>query len=622
MLALAFTWTQAVRRKTMTPCLSAFADNWGWSTTSPNDHQGIFEVTIGFVRACGMTIDWKKSWSWATNKQHAQLLKQALNLFLDPDIVKQVQGAFDLGCQITYHGPPKLGQQRNRIAKATKKLQILQRLLFDIRIKSHLVITGIMPIFCYGVELLPVGQHHLDAIRTQVANAVHGSNHSRNSAMAVLMTPHLQDPVVILIVKVLRTCRRNLSRMSSEEREKFFEVASLHKGESHNCRGPASCLKFYLLWLGWSITKTGIVHTFPGVSIHLLHSSLKTLARLCQKAWESQIIVLHSDRKPWRGLPQPDALATQRVISLFHVKEQHRLIQEISGSFQLATQKQKWDPQTTENCAFCGQLDSREHRTMHCPATAETREPFSEVISFFQNRGATICELPVLFRHNLDDFFLMVHQQHEEPTVSSDLLFQLATLQADGCRLKIYTDGSCQHPETPHCSFAAYAAVIDLCRTGQERLDIVTDYRTNLKPPSNFVPLIIGRTQGEQRVDRSELFCITKICEILTLTEIYTDSASSLDVVKRCQVAASTSELYLEDFDLVERLWTALRQGSHVFHKVEAHCVPHATHDDMQCFHRLGNQKADAMAVTACWNLCHSLQSMKLCFWNIARFEK
>ena len=217
----------------------------------------------------------------------------------------------------------------------------------------------------------------------------------------------------------------------------------------------------------------------------------------------------------------------------------------------------------------------------------------------------------------------MVHQQHEEPTVSSDLLFQLATLQADGCRLKIYTDGSCQHPETPHCSFAAYAAVIDLCRTDQERLDIVTDYRTNLKPPSNFVPLIIGRTQGEQRIYRSELFCITKICEILTLTEIYTDSASSLDVVKRCQVAASTSELiYLEDFDLVERLWTALRQGSHVFHKVEAHCVPHATHDDMQCFHRLGNQKADAMAVTACWNLCHSLQSMKLCFWNIARFEK
>ena len=164
-------------------------------------------------------------------------------------------------------------------------------------------------------------------------------------------------------------------------------------------------MKFYLLLLGWSITKTGIVHTFPGVSVHLLHSSLKTLARLGQKAWESQIIVLHSDRKPWRGLPQPDALATQRVISLFHVKEQHRLIQEISGSFQLATQKQKWDPQTTENCAFCGQLDSREHRTMHCPATAETREPFSEVISFFQNRGATICELPVLFRHNLDDFF-------------------------------------------------------------------------------------------------------------------------------------------------------------------------------------------------------------------------
>ena len=608
MLALAFTWTSAIRRLTNNPCISAFADNWGWSTNDPNDHRCIFEVTIAFVRATGMSIDWQKSWLWATQKQHAQVLKQALSRFLDPDVVKQVQGAFDLGCQMTYHGPPKLGQQRNRFEKAMKKLQTLQRLIYDIRVKAHLVVTGILPIFCYGVELLPIGKHHVDTLRIQIADAVHGSNHSRNTSMSVLMTPHLQDPVVVIIVKVLRTCRRILGRMTSVEQDRFFEVASQHKGQAHNCRGPASCLKFYLLWIGWTISKQGFIHTFPGVSVHLVHSSLRTLARLCQKAWESQVLIYHSDRKSWRGLPPPDALATHKILLKFSPKEQHRIIQEISGSFQLATQKQKWDSQATDSCWLCGQPDSREHRALQCPATAEIREPFEDVISFFQDRGSNVCDLPIQFRHHLDEYFMMVHQQHEEPILSPDLQTHLDTLQSNGYRVRVFTDGSCQHPETPQCSFAAYAAVIDLCTSDQERLHIVAEYRTTLQAPSNFVPLILGRTPGEQRIHRSELFCITKICEILTNAEIFTDSASSLDVISRCQHVSSKFELmHLEDFEIVERLWEALKRGSFVFHKIDAHCLPQATHDDMLCFNRLGNKKADELAVTACWNLCPRL---------------
>ena len=71
--------------------------------------------------------------------------------------------------------------------------------------KSHVVVTGIQPICCYGVELLPVGQHHLDALRIQIADAIQGSSHNRNSAMAVLTTPHLQDPTVILLVRVFKS---------------------------------------------------------------------------------------------------------------------------------------------------------------------------------------------------------------------------------------------------------------------------------------------------------------------------------------------------------------------------------------------------------------------------------
>lgn len=85
----------------------------------------------------------------------------------------------------------------------------------------------------------------------------------------------------------------------------------------------------------------------------------------------------------------------------------------------------------------------------------------------------------------------------------------------------------------------------------------------------SVVFLGIGRTPGEQRIYRSEIFCIVKVCESLTCADIFTDSQSSLDVVARCQLASKVEELiYLEDYDSVERLWFALQKGSFHFYKM------------------------------------------------------
>lgn len=235
---------------------------------------------------------------------------------------------------------------------------------------------------------------------------------------------------------------------------------------------------------------------------------------------------------------------------------------------------------------------------MHCPATAETREQYTDVISYYQHLGSDICDPPVLFRNQLDDYFHLVQHQHEEPVLDPALQMQLACRQAAGFRLRAFTDGPCQHPETPQCSFAAYAAVIDLCETDDMRLEVVADFRRTQRMPSNFAPVFLGRTPGEQRIFRSEKVCIVKVCETLTCADIFTDSQSSLDVVVRCQLASKLEELiYLEDYDMVEYLWFALQKRSFHFYKIDAR----------QCFNRLRNMKADELAVTACWNLCPRL---------------
>ena len=165
--------------------------------------------------------------------------------------------------------------------------------------------------------------------------------------------------------------------------------------------------------------------------------------------------------------------------------------------------------------------------------------------------------------------------QHEEPFLEPALQRQLDARQAAGTCIRVFTDGSCQHPETPQCSFAAFAAVIDLFETDEMRMEVVAESRNTQRMPSNFVPLFLGRTPGEQRIYRSEILCTVKVCETLTCAEIFTDSQSALDVVTRCQLASRVEDLmHLEDYDMVERLWFALRNGNFHFFKIDAHQNP------------------------------------------------
>ena len=66
MLTIAFTWIQYIQRQTSNVLPSAFADNWGWSTTQPAQHENALRATKQIAEFLNMIIDWKKSWIWST----------------------------------------------------------------------------------------------------------------------------------------------------------------------------------------------------------------------------------------------------------------------------------------------------------------------------------------------------------------------------------------------------------------------------------------------------------------------------------------------------------------------------------------------------------------------------
>lgn len=105
MVAVAYAWVHNVQVAAPATRVGAYADNWGWATQVAQDHPLIFRATVDFVKAMGMEIDWQKSWYWSTDARHQRFILQAVKTHTHIAVSK-VAHAQDLGCTMTYHGPP------------------------------------------------------------------------------------------------------------------------------------------------------------------------------------------------------------------------------------------------------------------------------------------------------------------------------------------------------------------------------------------------------------------------------------------------------------------------------------------------------------------------------------
>lgn len=133
--------------------LNIFADNWTWYATDGNLHGPMATHTVRLVQAFGMTIDWNKSWMWAATKQSIQQLRQALQPHVGEMQLKELLHAMDLGAQMTYRGPARLGRYKDRMAEATKRLKAIQKLPYTLTTKAHLIMTAVYPQVFFGIEV-------------------------------------------------------------------------------------------------------------------------------------------------------------------------------------------------------------------------------------------------------------------------------------------------------------------------------------------------------------------------------------------------------------------------------------------------------------------------------------
>ncbi len=619
MVLLAYIWVLSLKARAAQSCITAYADNWGWSTSLAPSHSVLLETTVLFVAATNMQIDWDKSWIWSTDASHAASLKRAIGRHIDSQRVAHVCSSMDLGSQLTYRGPPRLGKFRQRLHHAHGRLDRIQRLPNPLDEKIRLVLAGVYPCAFYGLQLLPVGTQHFARLRVAVANCLLGLSRSRNSAIALACLPGIDDPALAAIILAVKAARRFVLAASEEIKWQFFEMASLSNGAPQTCRGPASCLKYYLSQIGWAIGRDGSILTSNANTFSLIDSSLQDLIQAARLAWTHDLLQMHTDRVALRGLPAICRCSTRQVLGKFSPTEQSLLLKEISGSFQTRCQQASWDSSVDGNCLMCGQPDTREHRIFECPVFSDLHTRYHHVLQHFLDIGAFVHELPVIHVNPALEFVRILQSKHPEAELSADLHQKLCRLIRDladhGTSLQFFTDGSCQFSFSPETCFGAYAVVLDTCLHDDDRIHAARIYQASGIIPGTLVPLMAARTTGNQGINRSELYALVKVVELFDRGLVYTDSATALVRIKECREAASLFALgHLPDFDLVRRLWEYPQLVNFDFTKIKAHVDPHTVPDLLLAYQCLGNQVVNDRAIQTCW---HHLPELVQQYWAL-----
>eukprot|EP00438_Fugacium_kawagutii_P016385 Skav210367 [mRNA] locus=scaffold1357:247789:250977:- [translate_table: standard] len=602
MLGMAYAWLLKLHHEVPAAMGWAYADNWSWAIGFVDDHYPILQLTTKFITATKMQLDWSKAWSWSTEPGHRTAIDNIVGKFQTKTRVQHCQSAMDLGCQFNYRGVPVLGGLRNRLQTAHARLAKLQVLPYDIRSKEFLIMGGIYTVGFSGIELVPLGNTHFRALRSEVAQAIHGRSASRNSAIAVACTPHVLDPLVYAIVRCIRSAQRYLLRSLPSDRQVFYDLAATHSGHTHHCHGPASTLSQFLSRIGWTVSRDGLLHTDQPVSFPLMTTSLKTLQVWVEKAWMRDLLTQECSRQATQHMTI-DVLSTVQVINQLTPVQQHHMIQEIAGAFQPGSQKCKWATDTDGSCPHCGLPDTRAHRLYECEATEDTRQPYQGLLQHLVAEGSLLHEMPVIFQHPDDIPLQIVSASHVEAQLASEFRDKLTSLVRAGFQPQFFTDGSLLFPQDKVARIAAYSIVLDLCTTDAERIHHAHATAGDALPPT-FMLLAAARTTGNQSIFRSELFAVVLVCEWASAAKIITDSAAVIKTFHRCRVAQDARQLTdLSERDLVLRLWHALRGGAFEIQKIKSHMDPATITDPLLRYLCWGNSVADHQANQACTSI-------------------
>ena len=588
--------------------LAAYADNWSWTSHALEEHPLLLRLTIQYTAAVGLSIDWHKTWCWSTSKAHARLLESSL---FDATAVHVTvkNSAPDLGFQMQYGGRNQVGLQADRTTAGLSRISRLAGLDYGLAIKEQILLASIYPVALHGSEIKPPVQETFAKFRSHAARALYGDAHSISPAIALLFGKKgILDPEFVFLCHLVASVRRFVATLSQDARVDFFAIASRFHGSLASAHGPAASLAFAFQQIGWQVTSTGLVHVGAFLSFSLLDCSLQRFKRFLSLTWQCKLVQSFTCRYSWFQYPDISVCDTRAVLNGFQDPQRKRLIREISGGYQLESQKKHWLNESSGVCPFCPDLDSRRHRLAECVLGRDIRAPFTDVLLDADASGSCVVDFPVVCVHPGVEALSLAHHQFSLVSWEPEVHVVLTRFHQSGITPCFFTDGSCQFPVSPTTRFSAFAVILDLCHNDDERCHIADRFRYEGDFKVAFQVISTDVTPGEQDILRAELTAIVDICLNTTVGIIHVDSQSALQLAELALSATTPTEfLDKEHFDLLLLLFHRRDRVHFSFRKVKAHRDLTAIQAPLLRFAAMGNWYADAVAESTRDNKCPTI---------------
>lgn len=604
MLAISVTWVELLRDTGIKS--KAYADNLSWSSQDFQAHEDSLIRTIRYFENMQVPIDWSKTWVWCTKTSQLAKWKDIGQRQLpEGQQLQPLEASVDLGVVQNYGPIKRLLTTRERLAKAKTRLEKLYRQNLAVPIVAKIIQSAVWPLAFYAVENCALGRDHFHQLRVAAAQAlVHHHKPGIATLATHLASKTLVDPEVYAIEQALRSARKFLAHLASSEQKSFLWQTTRSTGKSHSVRGPASALKNYLQRVGWNIDIDGFLHTAGLVKLHILEAPWKDIKRFLAQDWLRDVIPLFTERKALAGAPLIHRELTVNLLSKVPPKTQRGILREISSTYQLESQKQKWTSDADGTCRHCAALDDKAHRTYKCPATEDVWSQYPNLCATLEEHDRIHTELPVVFASPTNDF-LQVCQYQKLVSEIPENISRLIQAQIDlGITPTFFSDGSCIHPETPAISLAAWGLVWALANTPEERNFVLSNSHDKQIVQQQFAAIGTGRCHGAQTIDRAELQAMIFLQQQLQQSILVTDSQYALDSWEKVKCASNENEfLFAANSDLLSQLFQANQHGNHRVLKVKSHTWIDGTSLTEEPFLALGNEVVDQVAKAANFQL-------------------
>ena len=266
------------------------------------------------------------------------------------------------------------------------------------------------------------------------------------------------------------------------------------------------------------------------MSLDLFTCNRHQLRRLLQAAWAHCVAEGSSHRNSLHEGLLPNPSLTGKLLQQLSPPEAMVIARHISGGFQSGATKSLWEPQTTDKCQLCGQLDTKEHRILSCPSTQHVRDRWAPYVSFAVGTHQHWIHGPFAVVPRHVEVPRLVLSRRPMPSFHNPVALDVA---ASLPRLRIFTDGSCMNPQSIWGKLASWAVILDTSQSDAEIPTHLHRWRLLGIPPSNFIIIAQGGIPGEQSINRAETCALAIAAQFVGAcpqesAEVLTDSSCAL----------------------------------------------------------------------------------------------